>query len=148
MKNDKIYSCKVKTLYSVIEKALSILSDSKKSDKELNEIKNILIWPIIKHCDMEIKKSCEKWCKRITKIYKKEAEILKYHAQSEIREHLTIIILNTDTVINKECKLEEREKVLEDTKKAAFYISDKLDWYFKTPDVKNICNSECKSLHI
>jgi len=43
MKNDKIYSCKVKTLYSVIEKALSILSDSKKSDKELNEIKNILI---------------------------------------------------------------------------------------------------------
>ena len=134
-----MYQCKVKTLYSVIDSTLrkvNLLEDNK---IYLNEIKQILIWPIKKYCNREINKNCIKSCNKIIKIYEAEAEKLKYYAQSEIREQLTIIILSVDAIINNEYKWNERKKTLANIKIAAYYISNKLETYFKIPKQKITC---------
>jgi len=137
--------CRIQVLHSIIAKALQNLKELS-NDKDTkfcvftNHITDLLEKPLREFCVNEITKDCAKTCKYAIRLYRKKAEELRKQAEEDLRQHLTVIICNTE-LLQKEkigkIKNQHHQVMLNDIQTAAWEITNKLKKYFTLPTKKS-----------
>ncbi len=121
------YTCKIRIMLAVIQGIINNLGDLEKKDIDVQEIIEMLQYPIQHYCQgKQNSKNCpDEKCPKLIKIYTEEEGHLKEQLQEKMYTYLTVIIGNADLLMEHRYNdKEEGQKYLAKIRTSAWEIKE------------------------